>query len=155
MQSQHEVFRNIFEDIKKRLVSSFAEAEVDMKVELRKNHKELKNVPICYVEMTDLSPTANIGTGEIELVSRWEISVVASNQNHFTIMDASAFIAAILHNEYIADLYPCRYVGSSDGQLSFNIPNYTCWHTELEITVRAGVDDWKRFDFFPENRLGD
>jgi hypothetical protein len=117
---------------------------------------EIKKLPAFFIEMVDLDPEGSTGTGEVEVMSRWEIRVlISAKQDQAEIMarNASARLATLFHDKVLESefSYPMNYQGASDDNFDLKVRLYESWVNLFEIKLRLGEDAWGRWDFYEEN----
>ncbi|MFK7827916.1 MAG: hypothetical protein AB8G05_27455 [Oligoflexales bacterium] len=151
--SEVQIFKPIYEEIKRRIEREFGE-KLEVKTEYPRS-KEIKKLPVCFVEMTDISPGTDPGTGQVELNTRWEIRVLLSAKQEnvkVAVRDVSARIGAMFHSKVLAPFaFPAKYLGSSDDHFDFKVKDIESWVSELQIVIRVGENNWGKWEFFPEN----
>jgi len=116
----------------------------------------LPQVPFIGIEAVSIDPARPPGTGEQELLSRWEIRLVISQQQpnpKIFARDAMTRIASLLDDQVLGpQCYPAKFTGAFDDNIDHYIPNES-WVAEFEIIFRCGKDNWEKWEFYPETAI--
>lgn len=146
------IFLPIVEEMEKRIINAFAG-----KLAIVRGYPDDKNltkVPALFIEMVSLDDVEPIGTGESEMVSRWELRVVISKKqaNALTVaMDAAATLGNLLADKVLAaHAYEAKFLGATDDNFDRKVTDVESWMVELSIKVRVGSSDWDKFEFYEE-----
>lgn len=148
-----EPFGPIYDEIERRIRKEFGEKpEIQQDVP---RFGEVKKLPAFFIEMADIDPLPDPGTGEIELKTRWEIRVLISpkqDRPKIVARNASARIGALFNEKVLVEgCYPAEYQGASDDNFDLKVPLYESWVNNFEIKIRVGEDDWDTWEFYEEN----
>ncbi len=108
--------------------------------------------PCIYVDMYDIAPGDNVGSGELELTTRWQIRhVVALSQPnaHVAARSVALKIAAIFDQSCpLKNAYDLIYLGASDDNFDVDEPGYESWVSEFSLKIRIKDNDWDNFDMY-------
>jgi hypothetical protein len=152
------LFKPIYEEMRSRLDKEFGEGRVAIHFD-RPYQKNIKKLPAIYIEMSEIDPSKEPMTGEVEITTTWDIRILISpkqKDSKIVCRDACARIANRLNDAVLSDYaFPCEFRGSSDDNFDFNVPTYESWVCEFGIKLRAGVDDWDTWEFYEENLGGE
>ena len=146
-----EVFQNLYDEIESRLRANFGKIYVHQEDPRQKD--ALNKLPAFLIEMTDISPIKPTGTGEIEVLTRWNIRLVIQTDNaedRIKARAACALIAGIFSEKILVkNTYPVRYLGSHDDNFGF-VAELESWVSEFDIGMVIGHDQYEDWDMYPD-----
>lgn len=146
------VFQSLYDEIEARLKANFGE-NIFVHQEIPRQKDALNQLPAFLIEMSDISPLKPTGTGEIEVLTRWNIRLVIGADDakeKVSVRAACALIAGIFSEQILVkQTYPVKYLGSHDDNFGF-VTDMESWVSEFDIGMVIGFDQFETWDLYPD-----
>lgn len=150
--NEDDIYLNLYNEFEKRIREKFGQNVHIYKEKPRQKDNIL--TPAFIIEMSDIDPTSSMGTGELEVSTRWSVLILISAsdfQSRVKIRSASTKLASLFSEKILVNrTYPVVYLGSRDENFMYD-NNVEAWTSDFEIKTVVGNDMWDKWVYTNEN----
>lgn len=110
------------------------------------------NLPALFLDMVELEPATQPGTGELALISHWEGRVLVSEQNPDVVLWSLVQTVMIcLHQFHCSEenIGPAKLKQATPDSFSPDYPGHKVWLVEWTHTLRVGDSIWNGQGIIP------